>query len=50
TKKLPEISEIYVPGEKGNRKTNLARTSGKIEIEDNLLEELRKVAAVSQNE
>jgi len=43
-KKLPGIGEIFVPGESGNRQTNQIRTSGKIEIEDNLLEELREVA------
>jgi LDH2 family malate/lactate/ureidoglycolate dehydrogenase len=44
TKKLPGVSEIFVPGERGNRQTNQTRTSGKIEIEENLLEELRKAA------
>lgn len=44
TKKLPGINEIFVPGERGNRQTDLIRTSGKIEIEENLLEELRKTA------
>ena len=44
TKKLPGIDEIFVPGERGNRQTNRIKTSGKIEIEDNLLEELRKAA------
>ena len=44
TKKLPGVEEIFVPGERGNRQTNAAKTSGKIEIDNNLLEELRKVA------
>ena len=44
TKKLPETGEIFVPGEKGNRQSKQIRTSGKIEIEENLLQELRKMA------
>ncbi|MFC1505246.1 Ldh family oxidoreductase [Thermodesulfobacteriota bacterium] len=43
-KKLPGIGEIFVPGERGNRQTNQVRTAGKIEIEENLLEGLRKAA------
>lgn len=44
TKKLPGVDEIFVPGEKGNRLTNRIKTTGKIEIEENLLNELRKAA------
>lgn len=44
TKKLPGIEEIFVPGERGNRQAAEIRGSGMIEVEDNLLEELRKVA------
>jgi len=44
TKKLPGIAEIFAPGERGNRQTDEAIKSGKIEIEENLLEELKKVA------
>lgn len=44
TKKLPDVSEIFAPGERGNRKTARTVKSGRIEIEDNLLDELRKVA------
>jgi LDH2 family malate/lactate/ureidoglycolate dehydrogenase len=44
TKRLPGIDEIFVPGERGNRHTDMIRTNGTIDIEDNLLEELRKVA------
>jgi LDH2 family malate/lactate/ureidoglycolate dehydrogenase len=44
TKRLPGVDEIFVPGERGNRLTEQAENSGEIEIEDNLLEELRKVA------
>lgn len=43
TKKLPGIEEIFVPGERGNRQAAEIRASGMIEVEDNLLEELRKV-------
>ncbi len=44
TKKLPGIDEILAPGERGNRATGEAIRSGKIQIEQNLLEELKKVA------
>lgn len=44
TKKLPGVSEIFMPGERGNRRTGRIIQSGKIEIEENLLEELKKVA------
>ncbi|MBI5605514.1 MAG: Ldh family oxidoreductase [Deltaproteobacteria bacterium] len=44
TKKLPGIEEIFVPGERGNRQAAEIRASGRIEVEDNLLEELRKAA------
>lgn len=44
TKKLPGIEEIFVPGERGNRQADEIRASGMIEVEDNLLEELKKVA------
>ena len=44
TKKLPGVTEIFVPGERGNRLTNQAIESGTIEIEENLLEGLRKAA------
>jgi L-2-hydroxycarboxylate dehydrogenase (NAD+) len=43
-KKLPGVSEIFAPGERGNRQTRRAIKSGKIEIEENLLKELKKVA------
>jgi L-2-hydroxycarboxylate dehydrogenase (NAD+) len=44
TKRLSDVDEIFVPGEKGNRQTARIMESGTIEIEDNLLEELRKMA------
>jgi L-2-hydroxycarboxylate dehydrogenase (NAD+) len=44
TEKLPGVDEIFVPGEQGNRLAAGIRASGMIDLEDNLLEELRKVA------
>jgi L-2-hydroxycarboxylate dehydrogenase (NAD+) len=44
TAKLPGIGEILVAGERGNRQAGRIRASGTIDLEDNLLEELRKVA------
>ncbi|MFH0725729.1 MAG: Ldh family oxidoreductase [Pseudomonadota bacterium] len=43
TKQLPGVSEIFVPGERGNRQSAGIVQSGKIEIEENLLAELKKV-------
>lgn len=44
TKRLPGVDEIFTPGEKENRLAAARRESGFLEIEDNLLMELRKVA------
>ncbi|MEN6623706.1 MAG: Ldh family oxidoreductase [Smithella sp.] len=44
TKKLPGVEEIFVPGEKENRLARERQESGMIDIEDNLLAALRKVA------
>jgi L-2-hydroxycarboxylate dehydrogenase (NAD+) len=44
TKKLPGVDEILAPGERGNRQTMEVKATGWIEIEENLLEALRKVA------
>jgi LDH2 family malate/lactate/ureidoglycolate dehydrogenase len=44
TAKLPGVDEIFAPGERGNRQASRIRESGTIEIEDNLLVELRKAA------
>jgi L-2-hydroxycarboxylate dehydrogenase (NAD+) len=44
TKRLSGIDEILVPGERGNRQAALIKENGIIDIEDNLLGELRKVA------
>ncbi len=43
TRKLPNVDEIFVPGEKGDRRTKDALDSGEIEIEDNLYNELNKI-------
>lgn len=43
-KKAKGVSEILVPGERGNSFNEKVMKSGEIEIEDNLLEELQKVA------
>ncbi|RQW87252.1 MAG: hypothetical protein EHM79_08230 [Geobacter sp.] len=44
TKKLPGVEEIFVPGERGSRRARQHLESGTIEIEDNLLAELRVAA------
>lgn len=43
TKKLPGVDEIFMPGERESRLMRERRESGVIDIEDNLLAELRKV-------
>jgi L-2-hydroxycarboxylate dehydrogenase (NAD+) len=43
TKRLPGVDEIFVPGERENRLARERQESGLIEVEDNLLAELRKV-------
>ena len=43
--KLPDVSEILVPGERGNRVLQEATQAGEIEIEANLWKELQTVAA-----
>jgi L-2-hydroxycarboxylate dehydrogenase (NAD+) len=45
TKKMPGVDEIFVPGERENRLARVRSETGQIEVEDNLLAELRKVAA-----
>jgi L-2-hydroxycarboxylate dehydrogenase (NAD+) len=47
TKRLPGVDEILVPGERGSRTARERLESGEIDIEDNLLAELRKVAGRS---
>lgn len=44
TRKLPGVSDIFVPGERGSLLARERLSSGEIEIEDNLLAALRKVA------
>ncbi|MBI4021173.1 MAG: Ldh family oxidoreductase [Candidatus Aenigmarchaeota archaeon] len=43
-KKLPGVSEVYIPGERGNQLTNKHLAAGKIEIEDRLYQELAQAA------
>lgn len=43
--KLPGIEQIYYPGERGRKLTEEHIAKNEIEVEDNLLAELRKVAA-----
>lgn len=45
TRKLPETQEIFVPGERGNRRAGEALASDSIELEDKLYAELQKAAA-----
>lgn len=44
TRKLAGVDQIFVPGEHGNKLTEQARTSGEIEIEENLYNELKRVS------
>jgi L-2-hydroxycarboxylate dehydrogenase (NAD+) len=44
TRKLPGVTDIFVPGERGSLLASQRLACGEIEIEDNLLVELRKVA------
>ena len=44
TRKLPGVEEIFVPGERGDRLTKQRLDSGEIEVEDNLLKQLKEVA------
>jgi LDH2 family malate/lactate/ureidoglycolate dehydrogenase len=43
-KKLPGVDEICVPGERGDKIRAKILETGEIEVEDNLLSELREVA------
>lgn len=47
TKRLPGVDELLIPGERGARCARGHRESGFIEIEDNLLAEVRMVAAAA---
>ncbi|HSX18570.1 MAG TPA: Ldh family oxidoreductase [Candidatus Saccharimonadales bacterium] len=44
-KKVKGVSEILIPGERGNKFNEKVTNSGEIEIEDNLYKELQKVAS-----
>lgn len=44
TKKLPGVTEILLPGERGNKLTKKRLKSGEIEIEDNLYHALQQAA------
>jgi LDH2 family malate/lactate/ureidoglycolate dehydrogenase len=44
TRRLPGVDEILAPGERGSRTAREYLEKGEIDIEDNLLAELRKVA------
>lgn len=44
TEKLPGVDEIFVPGEKGNRLTKKHVEEDLIEVEDNLLKQLKEAA------
>jgi L-2-hydroxycarboxylate dehydrogenase (NAD+) len=46
TKKLPGVDEIFLPGEKENALARQRLESGMINVEDNLLAELKKAAGV----
>ena len=47
TRRLPDVTEINLPGERGSLLAAERLACGEIEVEDNLLAELRKVAGVS---
>lgn len=44
TKKLPNVKEILIPSERGDKMTKEVLDAGEIEIEDNLYNELKRVA------
>lgn len=44
TRRLPGVEEIFVPGEREERLARQCQESGRIDIEDNLLAKLRRVA------
>jgi len=46
TKKLPGVDEIFLPGERENALARQRLETGMIDVEDNLLAELKKVAGV----
>jgi len=44
TKKLPDVKEILMPSERGDKMTKQVLDSGEIEIEVNLYNELKKAS------
>lgn len=48
TKKLPGVAEIFAPGERGNHTMRSAELEGYIDIEDNLWNTVKMVAAQAQ--
>jgi L-2-hydroxycarboxylate dehydrogenase (NAD+) len=44
TRKLPGVKEIFVPGERGSLLARQRLASGEIEVEDNLMAELRTIS------
>ncbi|MEZ4484014.1 MAG: Ldh family oxidoreductase [Syntrophotaleaceae bacterium] len=48
TRPLEGVDEIFVPGERGNALTRKRLAAGEIDIEDNLLAQLRAVAAQAE--
>jgi LDH2 family malate/lactate/ureidoglycolate dehydrogenase len=45
TRKLPDVDEILIPGERGNRVWAAVKRTGQVEIEDQLWAALQKVAS-----
>ncbi|MGA7826121.1 MAG: Ldh family oxidoreductase [Geobacteraceae bacterium] len=48
TKKLPGVAEIFIPGERGACRARHHKKTGVIDIEENLLAELRVVAGIEK--
>jgi len=44
TEKLPDVAEILLPGERGDKLTKERLSQGTIDIEDNLYHALQKAA------
>lgn len=47
SKRLPGVEEIFVPGERGDRRANASRECGEIEIDEQLYEGLRARAGMT---
>jgi L-2-hydroxycarboxylate dehydrogenase (NAD+) len=48
-RRLPDVEEILVPGERGARQSRQVIASGEIEIEENLFEQLKKAAQATSS-